>query len=74
MARDASIIDAELHALHDGPNAARLSQVHEEATALMPTSAEQRFQLTQAWVYALVAGDTTRIDTLEQQLAALGGL
>ncbi|RED13189.1 hypothetical protein [Pontivivens insulae] len=74
MARDPAQIDAELHALHGGPDAARLSALHEEALPHMPTMQEQRFQLTHAWIYALVHGDEARICKLEQQLTDLGGL
>lgn len=69
-------LDAELIRLHGNPaHAHRLSQLHESAAAYFRRDkAAQRFQLTHAWVFALVDGDDGRVKSLEARLAALGGL
>ncbi len=69
-------LDAELTQLHaDNAHAARLSVLHEEAAAMFyDDPAAQRFQLTHAWVFALVDGDDRRVAMLEAKLTTLGGL
>lgn len=69
-------LDDELTRLHaDINHAARLSVLHEEAAALFDSDpAAKRFQLTHAWIFALVAGDEARISQLEAELTFLGGL
>jgi len=69
-------LDAELTRLHaDIAHAARLSVLHEEAAAIFAHDpGAQRFQLTHAWVFALVDGDDARVAMLEAQLTDLGGL
>lgn len=72
----AATLDAELTRLHGDPGAAaRLSTLHLKAAAFFEGDAgARRFQLTHAWVYALVAGDDARVEELERRLRALGGL
>lgn len=68
-------LDAELTRLHnDVAHAKRLSALHEEAAGLMTNPAERRFQLTHAWVFAMVDGDEARAARLESELKSLGGL
>jgi predicted NAD/FAD-dependent oxidoreductase len=69
-------LDEELTRLHaDTDHAARLTVLHEAAADLFSDDpGARRFQLTHAWVFALVDGDEARVATLEQQLRALGGL
>lgn len=67
-------LDAELTALHnDVAHARRLSALHEEAAGLAGDPAERRFQLTHAWVFALVDGDDDRAARLEAELKKIGG-
>lgn len=70
----AAAIDAALRRLHGTEEAARLSALHEEAAGLMKSDAAARFQLTHAWVFALEAGDGSRVAALEARLRSLGGL
>ena len=69
-------LEAELIRLHNDPaHAARLSELHEEAAAHFASDPPaRRFQLTHAWVFAMVAGDAAREARLERDLKALGGL
>lgn len=69
-------LDEELTRLHaDIDHAARLSDLHETAAAVLAADpAARRFQLTHAWVFALVDGDERRVAALETELRALGGL
>ncbi len=69
-------VDAELTRLHGRQeHAADLSALHEEAAAdFAATQNERRFHLTHAWVYALVDGDDARVDILQAELIAIGGL
>jgi len=69
-------LDDELTRLHaDVEHAARLSQLHEQAAQLFSDQPEaRRFQLTHAWVFALVDGDEARVASLEAELRTLGGL
>ncbi|MEM7547413.1 MAG: hypothetical protein AAF367_17935 [Pseudomonadota bacterium] len=69
-------LDAELTRLHGNPDhAARLTVLHEAAAELFRgDTGARRFQLTHAWVFALVDGDEARIAALEEELHALGGL
>ncbi|MEM8751676.1 MAG: hypothetical protein AAGF90_01735 [Pseudomonadota bacterium] len=72
---DAAALDEELTRLHGRVEAAaRLSELHEAAAALQPTPEARRFQITHAWVFALVDGDEGRAARLERELRALGGL
>lgn len=72
---DAAALDEELTRLHADPaHAARLSALHEEAATLLDDPAARRFQLTHAWVFALVDGDEARAARLESALGSLGGL
>lgn len=73
---DRAALDAELTRLHnDVAHAKRLSELHEEAAALfVDQPAARRFQLTHAWVFALVHGDDARAARLESELKGLGGL
>jgi hypothetical protein len=72
----AAALDAELIRLHgDEDEAARLSELHEKAAAHFEDNpGARRFQLTHAWVFALVAGDGERVEDLERKLRLLGGL
>ncbi|QIE57850.1 hypothetical protein G5B40_10930 [Pikeienuella piscinae] len=59
----------------DTSAAARLSTLHMKAAAVFSDDpGARRFQLTHAWVFALVAGDDARVEELERRLRALGGL
>lgn len=69
----AAALDAELIRLHGAPAAPRLSALHREAAAMMGDAGARRFHLTQAWVYALEAGDGAAA-ALEAELRAAGGL
>ena len=69
-----SRIDSELKRLHGTGAAARLSQLHEEAALLLDDPHAERFHLTQAWVFALEAGDARRAERLAARLRQLGGL
>ena len=73
---DRAALDRELTALHnDVAHARRLSALHEDAAALFADDPKaRRFQLTHAWVFALVDGDDDRAARLERELATLGGL
>ena len=73
---DKAALDAELTALHnDVAHAARLSKLHEDAAALFADDpGARRFQLTHAWVFAMVDGDDARAERLARELKALGGL
>ncbi|MEL7466628.1 MAG: hypothetical protein AAFN79_21320 [Pseudomonadota bacterium] len=72
---DRSALDAELTALHnDVAHARRLSELHEEAAGMMTDPAARRFQITHAWVFAMVDGDETRAARLEAELKKTGGL
>lgn len=73
---DRAALDAELTRLHnDIDHAARLAELHERAAALFPgDDGARRFQLTHAWVFALVDGDEARAARLAAELKALGGL
>lgn len=69
-------LDDELTRLHaDVDHAERLSTLHEAAASLFAGDrGARRFQLTHAWVFALVDGDEPRVAGLEAELRALGGL
>jgi hypothetical protein len=67
-------LDAALRAHHPDGDARVLGALHIRAAALLPDPAAQRFHLTHAWVYALVAGDDPQIADLESRLRALDGL
>lgn len=69
-------LDAELTRLHaDTDHAARLTVLHEAAADLLNDDpGARRFQLTHAWVFALVDGDEARVAALEQELRTIGGL
>jgi len=68
-------LDARLRALHDQPGAAaELSHLHQQAMAHHSDPRARRFHLTQAWVFALEAGDTALCAQQEADLKALGGL
>lgn len=71
-----ALLDAELTRLHgDEDQAAALSRLHVEAAMhFRDDPGARRFQLTHAWVYALVDGDEPRIARLETELRELGGL
>ncbi len=71
---EAASLDAELRRLHGSGDARALTTLHLQAAALMPAPGARRFHLTHAWVYALVAGDSERVDHLERELRAAGGL
>ena len=72
---DRAALNEELTRLHnDTAHAKRLSELHEEAAGLMTDPAERRFQLTHAWVFAMVDGEETRAARLERELRDLGGL
>ena len=73
---DRKALDAELTRLHnDVAHAKRLSELHEEAAALFAgDAAARRFQLTHAWVFAMVDGDEARAARLEEELRTMGGL
>lgn len=66
----AAALDAALRRLHGGPDAAALSATHEAAAALLAEPGARRFHLTQAWVYAMVAGDAAAEARLQALLAA----
>ncbi|MEX0969443.1 MAG: hypothetical protein WD046_03235 [Paracoccaceae bacterium] len=69
---DRNALNAELIRLHGSENAARLNALHLKAATLSDDAGWQRFHLTHAWVYALVAGldETPQADALRK----LGGL
>lgn len=73
---DLAALDAELTRLHGRMDQAeRLSTLHEAAAgAFGGDPGARRFQLTHAWIYALVHGDDARATRLEAELVALGGL
>ena len=72
---DRASLNEELTRLHnDTAHAKRLSELHEEAAGLMTDPAERRFQLTHAWVFAMVDGDERRAERLAGDLRGLGGL
>ncbi len=72
---DVAALDAELRRLHgDWSAAKRLSELHEASAALATDAGARRFRLTQAWIFALVAGEEPRIQRLEAALRGLGGL
>lgn len=73
---DAEALDRELTRLHGRTECAgRLSELHERAAAhFTGDPGARRFQLTHAWVYALVEGDEARAGRLAASLRALGGL
>lgn len=72
---DGDALDRELIDLHnDVAHARRLSELHEAAAALHANDPKaRRFQLTHAWVFALVDGDDVRAERLAADLRALGG-
>lgn len=74
MSTENANLNAELIALHGSKKTARLSVLHESAARLLDGRQAQRFHLTHAWVYALVAGDEARIKFLETRLKNLGAL
>lgn len=67
-------LDAEMRALHPDGDPARRAALHEAAAELAEDPAARRFELTHAWVHALVAGEQARVANLETALRRLGGL
>lgn len=63
-----------MRALHDSSDHMAMSGLHEQAADRLIPPSEQRFHLTHAWVYALVTGDSVRVEALEKRLRTLGGL
>ncbi|MFQ5623274.1 MAG: hypothetical protein ACE5FS_07740 [Paracoccaceae bacterium] len=72
--RQADEIDRQLRELHGGAEVLRLSDLHLRAAEIMDSRKGRRFHLTQAWVFALVAGDARRVSLLERELRSLGAL
>lgn len=73
MTPRAAALDADLRRLHgSNDDAAELSRLHEEAAGLMDSAAARAFQLTHAWVYALVAGENARADALAAAIGRAG--
>lgn len=71
---EAAALDAELIRLHGSGAADRLAVLHERAAGFLGDPGARRFHLTHAWVFALEAGDGSRVDRLETALREVGGL
>lgn len=64
-------LDAQVLAAHAAGDRAALAALYAKAAAMAPERDAEAFYLTQAYVYALEAGDSAA-KTLHARLAALG--
>ena len=76
MTQDARRVDASLKSLSEsGASAVALSQAYQQAAGLLGDDPlAVRFHLTQAYVFALEAGDEVSEARLASELRRLGGL